>query len=135
MILIFVGQNLLRLFVILCSGSTPCSRSRQRTSWNNKQGGRKKEQEEIRKRMEEVDRKAAAEREANRKRKCERGHAVRRKPGPKQLERANILGALSRLVPCNPGILHFLRHGRFICNKKLSCRVHMPLQLVIYVFS
>ena len=28
-----------RLFVILCSGLTPCSRSRQRTLWNNKQGG------------------------------------------------------------------------------------------------
>ena len=67
-------------------------------------------------------------------REIEIGHAVRRKPGPKQLERANILSALSRLVPCNPGILHFLRHGRFRCNKKLSCRVHMPLQLVAYVY-
>ena len=90
---------------------------------------RKKEQEEIRKRLEEVDRKAATRRES------ERGHAVRRKPGPKQLGRANILGALSRVVPCNPGILHSIRHGRFRCNKKLPCRVHMPLQLVVYVFS
>ena len=61
---------------------------------------RKKEQEEICKRMEEVDRKAAAEREADRERK-RGGHAVRRKPGPKQLGRANILGALSRVVTCN----------------------------------
>ena len=34
-------------------------------------------------------------------RENERGHAVRRKPGPKQLGRANILGALSRVVTCN----------------------------------
>ena len=68
-------------------------------------------------------------------RESERGHAVRRKPGPKQLGRANILGALSRVIPCNPGILHFIRHGRFRCNKKLPCRVHMPLQLDVYVFS
>ena len=93
----------------------------------------KKDQEEIRKRIEEVDRKAAAEREVT-GRESERGHAVRRKPGPKQLGRANILGALSRVVPCNPGILHSIRHGRFRCNKKLPCRVHMPLQLVVYVF-
>ena len=31
-------------------------------------------------------------------RESERGHAVRRKPDPKQLGRANILGALSRVV-------------------------------------
>ena len=92
------------------------------------------EQEEIHKRMEEVDRKAAAEREADR-RESERGHAMRRKPGPKQLGRANIIGALSRVVSCNLGILHSIRHGRFRCNKKLSCRMHMPLQLVVYVFS
>ena len=89
MILIFVGQSLLRLFVILCSGSIPCSRSRQRTLWNKKarwaaerwhrmkheeqqEEKRNKEQEEIRKRMEEVDRKVAAEREADRERKRER---------------------------------------------------------------
>ena len=93
---------------------------------------RKKEQEEIRKRMEEMDRKAAAEREADRERKRER-HAVRWKPGPKQLGRANILGAISRVVPCNSDILHSRRHGRFRCNKKLPYRVHMPLQLVVYV--
>src|SRR6185295_11537444 len=34
MILIFAGQRLLRLFVILCSGSTPSSRSRLRTMLN-----------------------------------------------------------------------------------------------------
>ena len=68
-------------------------------------------------------------------RESERGHAVRRKPAPKQLGKANILGALSRVVPCNPGILHSIRHGRFRCNKKLSCRVDMPLQLVVYVLS
>ena len=65
----------------------------------------------------------------------ERGHAVRRKKGPKQLGRANILGALSRVASCNPGILHSIRHGRSRCNRNLSCRVHMPLQLVVYVFS
>ena len=68
-------------------------------------------------------------------RESERGHAVRRKPGSKQLGRTNILGALSRVAPCNPDILHSIRHGRFRFNKKLSCRVHMPLQLVVYVFS
>ena len=88
MILTFVGQNLLRLFVILCSGSTPCSRSRQKdfveqqARWaaehwrrmkheEQQEEKRKKEQEEIRKRMEEVDRKAAAERETDRERKRE----------------------------------------------------------------
>ena len=39
----------------------------------------------------------------------ERGHAVRRKPGPKQLGKANIIGALSRVVPCNLGILHSIK--------------------------
>ena len=42
-------------------------------------------------------------------RESERGHAVRRKPDPKQLGRKNILGALSRVVPCNPGILHSIK--------------------------
>ena len=93
---------------------------------------RKKEQEDIRKRMEEVDRKAAAEREADRERKRERARRAK-EAGPKQLGRANILGALSRVVPYNPGILHSIRHGRFRCNKKLPYRVHMPLQLVVYV--
>ena len=81
-----------------------------------------------------VDRKAATEREADRERKRERARRAK-EAGPKQLGRANILGAISRVVPCNSGILHSRRHGRFRCNKKLPYRVHMPLQLVIYVFS
>src|SRR6185437_668015 len=151
MILTFVGQSLLRLFVILCSGSTPCSRSRQRTLWNNKQGGKQNDGEEKRKknskrRSARKSKKIAARgwrrwivrRRPNVKltgRESERGHAVRRKPAPKQLGRTNILGALSRVVSCNLGIFHSIRHGRFRCNKKLSCRVHMPLQLFVYVLS
>ena len=151
MILTFVGQSLLCLFVILCNGSTPCSRSRQRTLWNNKQGGlqnvgaecstrnsKRRSARKSKKRSARGWRRWIVRRRRNVKlteRESERGHAVRRKPGPKQLGRANILGALSRVVPCNPGILHSIRHGRFRCNKKLPCRVHMPLQLVVYVFS
>ena len=81
-----------------------------------------------------MDRKAAAEREAYRERKRERARRAK-EVGPEAIRKANILGALSRVVPCNPGILYSIRHGRFRCNKKLPCRVHMPLQLIVYVFS
>src|SRR6185437_3216840 len=101
MILTFVGQSLLRLFVILCSGSTPCSRSRQRTLWNNKQGGlqnvgaerstrnsKKRSARKSKKRSAREWRRWIVRRRRNVKltgRESERGHAVRRKPGPKQL--------------------------------------------------
>ena len=151
MILTFVGQSLLRLFAILCNGSIPCSRSSQRTLWNNKQGGlrnvgaewsmRNSKRRSARK-SKKISvrgwRRWIIRRWRNVKltgRESERGHAVWRKPGPMQLGRANILGALSRVVSCNPGIIHSIGHGRFRCNKKLPCRVHMPLQLVVYVFS
>ena len=151
MILIFAGQRLLRLFVILCSGSTPSSRSRLRTMLNNKQGGlrnvgrewckrnnkrrsTRRDQEEIRKRIEEVDHKTAAKREADRERKRERARRAK-EAGPEAIRKGKYPRCTSRVVPCNPGILHSIRHGRFRCNKKLPCRVHMPLQLVVYVFS
>ena len=51
----------------------------------------------------------------------ERGPAVLRKQGLKLLGRKNIPGALSKALPCNPVILHFLRHVRFTHNTRLSC--------------
>ena len=47
---------------------------------------RKKEQEEIHKRMEEVDRKAAAEREDDRERKRERAHRAK-EAGPEAIRK------------------------------------------------
>ena len=49
-------------------------------------------------------------------RESETGHVVRRKEGLKQLGRANILGALSRVVPCNPGILDATRNYIVACT-------------------
>ena len=72
---------------------------------------RKKNLEEIQKRIAEVERQKAEEREADRQ----------RKQGLKLLGRENIPGALSKAPPCNPGILHFLRHVRFTHNTRLSC--------------
>ena len=99
MILTFIGQSLLRLFVILCSGSTPSSRSdkEQQARWaaerwhrmkqeKQQEEKRKKEQEEIRKRMEGVDRKAAAECEADRERKRERARRAK-EAGPEAISK------------------------------------------------
>ena len=81
---------------------------------------RKKNQEDIQKRIAEVERQKAEEREADR-RGSERGPAVLRKQGLKLLGRENIPGALSKAPPCNSGILYFLRHVRFTHNTRLSC--------------
>ena len=83
---------------------------------------RKKNQEDIQKRIAEVERQKAEEREADRERKRERGPAVLRKQGLKLLGRENIPGALSKAPPCNPGILYFLRHVRFTHNTRLSLK-------------
>jgi len=74
---------------------------------------RKKDQEDIRKRIAEVERQEAEEREADREKKRERGSVVQRKQGPKLLGRGNIPSALSKARPCNPGNLNSLRHVRF----------------------
>ena len=97
------------------------------TQEEQKEEKRKKDREEIRLRIEEVDRKAAADREADRERKRERARRAK-EAGPEAIRKG-------KYTRCNPGILHSIRHGRFRCNKKLSCRVHMPLQLVVYVLS
>ena len=93
---------------------------------------RKKDQEEIQKRIAEVERQKAEEREADRERKP----AVLRKQGLKLLGRKNILGALSKAPSCNPGILHFLRHVRFSHNTRLPyCICHYFLLLKYLVYS
>ena len=74
---------------------------------------RKKDQEDIRKRIAEVEHQEAEEREADREKKRERGSVVQRKQGPKLLGRENIRGVLSKARPCNPGNLNSLRHVRF----------------------
>ena len=101
MILTFVGQSLLRLFVILCSGSMQSQQAKdiveQKARWaaecwrrmkheEQQEEKRKKEQEEIRKRMEEVDRKVAAEHEADRERKRERARRAK-EAGPEAIRK------------------------------------------------
>ena len=81
---------------------------------------RKKDQEEIRKRIEEVDRKEAANVKLT-GRESERGPVMLRKQGLKLLGMENIPGALSKAPSCNPCILHFLRHVRFSHNTRLPC--------------
>ena len=87
---------------------------------------RMKDQEEIQKRIEAVEREAeereGKEREADRERKRKRA-AVQRKRGLRPLGRGSIPGALSNKAPCNPGISIPLRHVT-------SC-LHMPLQFVV----
>ena len=69
-----------------------------------------KEREEIRKRMEDIEREKAAAREADRERKREREHGVLRKLALKPLERGNIPVVLSRAIAFDPAIYISLRH-------------------------
>ena len=70
---------------------------------------RKKDQEEIQKRIAEVERQEAEAREADRE-KSKRGPAVPRKQGPRLLRRGNIPGALSKAPPCTLRNFNSLRH-------------------------
>ena len=92
----------------------------------------KKKQEEIQKRIAEVERQKAEECEADRERKRERA-AVLRKQGLKLLGRENIPGALSKAPSCNPGILYFLRHVRFSHNTRLPCCTCHSFSLLKYL--
>ena len=93
---------------------------------------RKKDQKENQKRIAEVERQKAEEREADRERKP----AVLRKQGLKLLGRENMPGALSKAPSCNPGILHFLRHVRFSHNTRLPCCIcHCFSMLKYLVYS
>ena len=80
----------------------------------------KKDQEEIQKRIAEVERQKVEEREADRERKRERARRAK-EAGPEAIRKGNIPGALSKAPSCNPGILYFLIHVRFSHNTRLPC--------------
>ena len=59
-----------------------------------------------------MERQKAEEREADRERKREKARRAK-EAGPEAIRKEKYFGALSKAPPCNPDILHFLRHVRF----------------------
>jgi hypothetical protein len=51
----------------------------------------------------------------------ERGHIVQKEAGPDAIRKGKYPGALSKAPPCDPGILHSLRHVRCSSNTRLPC--------------
>ena len=105
-------------------GNKCCMKNRWRRS--------EKDQEEIQKRIAEVERQKAEECEADRERKRERARRAK-EAGPEAIRKGKYPRCTSKAASCNPGILHFLRHVRFSHNTRLPCCICHYFSLLKYL--